>query len=1054
MPARRIAILLGLLFLCSSGVEAGQATGGASGGKNAAPVARATIREYTKVFRTYPFSDPNPIATVGRVYPYFRFDGYTDTPVDKRWTVIELENQYIRLTVMPEIGGKIWDAVEKSTGRSFIYNNHVVKFRDIALRGPWTSGGIEANYGIIGHTPNCATPVDYRLMRHQDGSVSVVIGVLDLLTRTPWRLEIALAPDKAYFTTRSFWFNQTAVEQPYYTWMNTGIKAAGNLELVYPGTHHLGHDGEVAPWPIDAARGKNLSFYEQNNFGPYKSYHVFGQYSDFFGAYWHGDKFGMGRYSTRDDKLGKKAWIWGLSRQGMIWERLLTDRDGQYVEVQSGRLFNQAAEGSTLTPFKHRGFAPYTTDTWTEYWFPVTGIGGFAAASDAVVLNVLRAGASLTLELLPLESLTETLEVFDGDTQVAALPLTLRAMRAWRHTLNRDIPAERLRVRLGQRLDYRPAQTLALARPTTSPSGFDWDSVFGLHLRGKEWIRQREYAKAQEALEASLRKDPNYLPALADLAMVRYMALDYQRAWELARRALAIDTYDPAANYYYGLSALALGKDVDARDGFEVAASSPEFRGAAWTELAKMRFRQGDLDGADAYARRSLDANPMNLDAWHLRALASRVRKDVGGAKAALAKLASLDALSHAGRFERAWLEGNVQALQAFAAGIRNEMPHETILEMAAWYEGLGRHEEALTLLRQAPAHAEALYWTAWIEARLGRATARASLQRAEQASPRLVLPFRSESAPVFEWAVRQGDSWKPRYYLALIKWSRNDLAGARALLAECGQAPDFAPFYAARAEAFEPVNRASALVDLEQAARMDPNEWRFGKLLAERLIEDGAYGKAGEVASRYATAVPASYILGMLRAKTLVLTGQYGAALEVLGRLNVMPYEGATDGRSLFRQANLLRAAEEFRAGRGDSALNLIETAREWPENLGAGKPYPENVDERLEDFLEARVLTALGREAEARIVIARLSGPGAARPGLGRLLPALAAAAAGRAEEAARLAAEWAAGERNPQVAEWGRRIATGEKAEFPAAVVPTDEQRVLLAWLGAGA
>ncbi len=141
--------------------------------------------------------------------------------------------------------------------------------------------------------------------------------------------------------------------------MNAGIKAAGNLELIYPGTHYIGHGGEVFPWPIHPGNGKNLSFYEQNDFGPYKSYHVFGRHTDFFGAYWHDDDFGMGRYSTRDDKLGKKAWIWGLSRQGMIWEKLLTDTDGQYVEVQSGRLFNQAAEGSTLTPFKHRGFEPY-----------------------------------------------------------------------------------------------------------------------------------------------------------------------------------------------------------------------------------------------------------------------------------------------------------------------------------------------------------------------------------------------------------------------------------------------------------------------------------------------------------------------------------------------------------------------------------------------------------------------------------------------------------------------------------------------------------------------
>ena len=99
--------------------------------------------------------------------------------------------------------------------------------------------------------------------------------------------------------------------------MNTAIKAAGNLELVYPGTQHIGHGGEVAPWPIEPGTGRNLTFYEQNNVGPYKSYHVVERHTDFFGAYQHDDEFGMGRYSTRDDKLGKKAWIWGLSRQGM-----------------------------------------------------------------------------------------------------------------------------------------------------------------------------------------------------------------------------------------------------------------------------------------------------------------------------------------------------------------------------------------------------------------------------------------------------------------------------------------------------------------------------------------------------------------------------------------------------------------------------------------------------------------------------------------------------------------------------------------------------------------
>jgi hypothetical protein len=196
---------------------------------------RATVREYKKVFRTYPFSDPNPIPQVGRIYPYFRFEGYTDAPVDREWTVVELENDFLRVMILPEIGGKIWAAFEKSTGRSFIYNNQVVKFRDIAMRGPWTSGGIEPNYGIIGHTPNCATPVDY-VTSGSEYEASVTIGVLDLLTRTRWRVVVSLPGDKAYFTTRSYWYNQTPLEQPYYTWMNAGIHRArrGAVPVAHP----------------------------------------------------------------------------------------------------------------------------------------------------------------------------------------------------------------------------------------------------------------------------------------------------------------------------------------------------------------------------------------------------------------------------------------------------------------------------------------------------------------------------------------------------------------------------------------------------------------------------------------------------------------------------------------------------------------------------------------------------------------------------------------------------------------------------------------------------
>jgi hypothetical protein len=1008
--------------------------------------AQASVREYRKAFRTYPFSDPDPVPRASRIYPYFRFDGFTDQAVEKEWTVVELENPWIRVTVLPEIGGKVWSAIEKSTGKGFLYGNQVVKFRDVAMRGPWTSGGIEANYGIIGHTPNCATPVDYVTRQNPDGSASVTIGVLDLLTRTPWRLEITVPPDKAYFTTTSLWHNATPLEQPYYTWMNAGIKAAGNLEFVYPGTHYIGHGGEASSWPVDE-KGRTIAFYEKNDFGPSKSYHVLGREADFFAGYWHDEDFGMGRYSLRDEKLGKKVWIWGLSRQGMIWEKLLTDTDGQYVEVQSGRSFNQAAESSSETPFKHRGFLPYGTDTWTEYWFPVKGTKGLVVASPLGGLNVKAREGGLDVFFSPLETVNETLEVLDGDRLVFSRPVSAKPLEPWTAFAPVTMPAERLRVRIGgNRLEWKgDPKAGALSRPIESPADFDWDSVYGLWLKGKELARQRSYGSAREALEACLRKDPHYAPALSDLAHLRYRAMDYQGAFDMASKALAIDTYDPFANYYYGLAAEKLGRTDDARDGLELAAQSVELRGAAWTGLARLEVRTGDLARAALDAERSLDFNRRNLEARQLLALVYRMEKRTDPARSALDALLALDPLSPFGRFEKALASGGDAAAREFAAGIRNEMPEQTFLELAAWYDGLGRRAEAARVLELAPQVAEVLYWRARLA---GDSDSASLLQKADEASPALAFPFRPESAEVLKWAATRSSSWRPRYYLALVHWGAGNLDEARRLFDECGDEPDYAPFYAGRALAFEDASRERSMADLDRAARLDPGQWRYGRMLAERQLRQGDKATALETARRYAAQFPANYILGMLHVKALLANARYRESADRLARLDVIPYEGSIEGRRLYREAHLMLAVQALRKGDRRTAHREVDAARLWPENLGAGKPYPEDVDERLEDFLAAQALASRGGGAGSAAMLQKVEARGGRERGTGSLVDALALKQAGREAEGRTLLADWSAREPKNAVAAWALRAYDGQVGPPPDTA--PEEARVLAAWL----
>lgn len=912
----------------------------------------ASIKEYNREFKTYPFSDPDPIPKFELIYPYFRFDGYTDKPIIKEWKVVELENEYIKVMILPEIGGKIWTAIEKSTGKPFIYFNQVVKFRDIAMRGAWTSGGIEANYGIIGHTPNCSTPVDYWKETKLDGSVSCYIGTLDLLTQTYWTMEINLPKDKAYFTTRSFWHNGTSVEQPYYTWMNAGIKAEGNLQFIYPGNKYIGHNGEYANWPINEKNGRDISYYKNNNFGQYKSYHVFGQYTDFFGGYWHNEDFGMGRYAEHAEKPGKKIWIWGLSQQGMIWEKLLTDTDGQYVEVQSGRLYNQTAELSTFTPFKHRAFAPYATDEWTEYWFPVKGIKGFVEANPYGSLNASIKDGKMMLAFSPLQDFSEEVKIMRGQKTLYSKKIEFKVLQPYEDAIDLKGETKHVVVMIGDKVMYEfDPQITALSRPVDSPKDFDWHSAYGLWIQGKEYVRSRNYKEAEIKLKESLDIDPNFLPALTDIAQLMNIRGLHQKAFDFALRALRIDTYDPEANYQYGLANAQLGNWVDAKDGFDIALQSVANKGAAAIELGKIYFKEKKYEKALHYVAMSIEQNKSNMSALELQAIIYRVGKNQEKALEVLATISLLNPLNHFQRFETYLWDKSEANKNVFLSSIQNEMPWETYLQLGVTYYGLGLSDESLEVLGLAPAHPEINYWMAFIKSQQNNQSFMDDITKANALSAEFVFPFRAESKKMMEWVTTQTNHWKPKYYLGLINWHANQLEVAKEMLTACGDLPDYAPFYAARAQLIKSTKEA----DLKHAAKIDKNQWRYGKLLVNHFIETNQIDKALVVAQDYHERFKENYILSMVLAKVLLKSGQYAASAKLLDNTTILPYEGATDGRILYNSVWLIQAVERMEQKDYKKALSFIQKASEWPEHLGVGKPYDADIDVRIEDYLQA---------------------------------------------------------------------------------------------------
>ncbi|MES2107278.1 MAG: DUF5107 domain-containing protein [Bacteroidota bacterium] len=921
----------------------------------------ATIKEYLSTYTTYPFSQPNPVPNGGLIYPYFRFDGFTDKSVQQQWKVVELENDFIKVQVMPQIGGKIWTAIDKKNNKPFIYNNDVVKFRDIAMRGPWTSGGIEANFGIIGHTPGVSNPVDYLTRKNDDGSVSCVISLLDLLTQSRWSLEVRLPKDKAYFTMTVFWHNGSGEDMPYYSWMNLAEKVSDDLQFIEPGTRHIFHDGKAYNWPIDAENKRNLSHYGELDFGRSQSFHVTGTYSKYWGAFWKNENYGMMHYAEREDKVGKKVFVWGRSRDGMIWDKLLNDNAGQYAELQSGRLYIQNVPQSVYTPYKQTSFTPYQTDTWKEYWYPFSQTDGVAIADTTGVLNVKQEGRLLKIYFSSVAYVKDTLKVTDQNGKIIFnKAIKLEPLQNITQTVelgSGELPGK---VSIGETVfRLKDSVEKVLSRPVVTLAKVDYTSAYGLYLKGRYFTGTRHYQEAEECIKASLVKEQAFIPALSEMALLQYKKMDYQAAFDHARKALSIDTYDGKANYYYGLAALKLDKTYDAEDGFELAALTTDYRSAAFTELSRIRIIQQKYTEAGKYAARALEYNAQNTTALQLQYLAARLDGQSKLQKQIGEKILGLDPLNHFIRFEEYWQRRDKESAEKFTALIRDELPEQTYLDLAVWYHTLNRNEESMAVLQLCPQkNNELAYWVAYLH-RYDKNAAQL-LGDAANGSAAMIFPYKAESTAVMKWAAAQnkGD-WKPRYYLSLLYEAAHDREKARKEIEDTNSEINFAPFYAYRARLRDSTRHDQQLSDLKKAAAIDTRDWHYVKYLADFYITQKQYKNALSTVSPYFGSHSENYIIGMLYARCLMLNGDYKTAENLLDTLNVLPYEGARDGHKLYEQTKLMLALQLIKATKPGEAKQKVADARQWPEHLGVGAPYPDLIDDRLENDMDKAILS-----------------------------------------------------------------------------------------------
>lgn len=915
---------------------------------------KSSIQEEKQVYKTYPYSGPDPApimtrssmwAKGGSLYPYYFFDELSYEGSDREWNIIRLENAYLKLLVSPAEGGKLIAAIEKSTGKDFIYFNRVRKFRHIAHRGPWTSGGIEWNFGLVGHTPATASPVDYAIRNNPDGSVTCIVGTMDLPSRTEWRVSITLPPDKAHFVTEALWYNPQPLDQSYYVWMNAAAKLSPDLEFILPGTKHIGHNyaEPSEPWPM-LPDGRSLALYRDHREADEGgSYFVHGKLQESNGAYWHDSKFGYGHWALHEEVPGQKFFRWPLSRAGAIWESLLTDSDGPYYEPQSGRLLDQN---------DHEFFAPYTTDRWREYWFPYKEIGPMVKATPDGVLNARTTGKEVELGFSALRRIDEEIVAFNGGKEIFRERLRLDPMGVWRKTIAAKVDQRALRVEVGRLFSYNgdPEDGL-LKRPFTFRN-YGQDSLEDLYQSGERAEKSRDYRTALARYQECLKRDPNHLRALTRAAAVYYRRAEYSKALEHARKALDFVMYDPDANYLYGLVARRMGDLTDAKETMGWAARSMKYRSSAYTQLAEIYLMEGDVARAEEYAKRSLDYDTRNVKSLQVLSTLYRRTGKPDKARGTLARILEIDPLSHLARFETYLLKPDSASLTVFRSMIRNEMPHESYLEIAAYYVNLGLEEDAVKALESAPDQAEIRYWQAYLLRKKSPEQSVALLRKASSLSPYLVFPFRQEAIPVFEWARQTLPAdWKAKYYLALIKWGLGREEEARAHLAEAGNAPDYAAFYACRAYLSQAHDPAGAEADYERALATDAKDWRNYNRLASYYITRKKPAEALKTAIEASKRFPDQDVIKIALARAYMSSGRFQQCYSTLERATILPFEGQRDVHRLYAGCQQALALEAMKQGRMDEAVKWLESSKEYPERLGTGKPS--DPDYRVQDYL-----------------------------------------------------------------------------------------------------
>jgi len=659
------------------------------------PQARARAYETTITIPTYELlaDDHNPIFDkMHDPYPYTMQNHVSKQRIDKIYTAVVLENIYLRLTVLPELGGRLFSAVDKRTDREFLYRNTVIQPRLIGTRGAWFSGGIEYNFPIS-HAPTSSARVNCTTREYEDGSAAIVFGGIETMSFMNWKVELRLYPEKSYMEQNVSLSNPTPRENKYYFWTNTAVEYNPSLQLIYPFDWSINFDQKYVKWPyykqMDCRNPREIAF----------SYETFGKLTtgDFFGVYNRDAAYGVVHYANRKLLKGAKFFIWGNDRNAKAWNRCLTDNDAQYIEIQSGPYETQGV---------YKFMRPYQQLAWSEYWYPVFGMDGFRHAAKEVVLQIEPTERGADILLLANEPLPGCRLIWRARGQSSSATLDLTPDRVVRVEAEieaeGDVPlhewqidlysAEKHIVNFGQRQEttdeypdtelYEDSRVRILNEdPDKLLKHAMWRESFGM------------IAQACEYYERNLAANPSCAISRNRLGQLQLKRMQYEQAETCFRQVLAYDNRNGQARFYMAVASKEQGRLQRARRLFMDIAADSDYYQASVVELIKIDLQLGYYQEAQAMSELLSDGG--GSYGYVLAAIANRKDGLRLGAERLLGRASDADEHVLAESYLLHLSEEAKQWLTAFTGG-----DEAALLPIALDYADMGFCEEAEAILR------------------------------------------------------------------------------------------------------------------------------------------------------------------------------------------------------------------------------------------------------------------------------------------------------------------------------------------------------------------